>query len=286
MAASACRSSSLSFRILGPLEIECGGRRITPTAPKPRAVLALLLFRVNRVVPNSVLVEELWAANPPSTALNTLQTYIFQIRKLIADALGVKTAQVARDILITDTAGYILRGGCHQLDVCEFEDLMNRGRDALDNDDHVGAAELFQRALETWRGPIALDWQSGRAIQAHVARLEEQRLYALEQRLEACLALERHREMLSELASLVVEHHLHESLHAKYMIALYRAGRVSDALTVFRSLRQRMMDELGIEPSAALQALHRAMLSSDPGLASTPAPTPPAPPARVLASEP
>jgi DNA-binding SARP family transcriptional activator len=265
--------SDLTFRILGPLAIEYGGRSVSPTAPKPRAVLALLCFRANHVVPTSLLVDELWGARPPSTALNTLQTYIFQLRKLLATTLKTRTTLVSRHLLTTHSAGYTLHARPDQLDSAQFEELLDQGRTASAAGEHSAAAACFQRALDLWRGPIALECHSGRVSQAHVACLEEQRMYALEQRIEACLALHYHRELLGDLASLVVEHHLHESLHAKYMIALHRAGRPSDALAVFRALRQRMMDELGIEPSAHLQALHRALLSADssPALATPPA---------------
>src|SRR5436305_10837614 len=110
------RPSNLTFRILGPVAIECDGHSVSPTAPKPRAVLALLCFRANHVVPTSLLVEELWGARPPSTALNTLQTYIFQLRKTLARTLQVKTSSVAQHILATENSGYVLRLRPHQID--------------------------------------------------------------------------------------------------------------------------------------------------------------------------
>ncbi|WP_158605619.1 AfsR/SARP family transcriptional regulator [Amycolatopsis panacis] len=251
----------VKYRMLGPLRIDFCGQSAVPSAPKLRMLLTLLLFNANRPIATPVLLKELWGENPPASAMNTLQTYVFQLRKWLADSCGSTPDEVGRDLLVTDVDGYALRVRRGELDVHLFEEQALEGSRTLAAGEHAAAASLLRVALELWRGPIVTDFQPERGIQAHITRLEERHLYVLEQRIEADLNLNLHQELVSELASLVVEHRLHETLHAKLMIALHRSGRTSGALDVFRRLREEMVDQLGIEPSFRLQALHRAILS-------------------------
>jgi DNA-binding SARP family transcriptional activator len=259
----AVAEKNLRFELLGPLAMKNGGLDFTPKAPKLRATLATLLFNANRSVAASALTRELWQDEPPRTSQATLQTYVFKLRKLFRDALGVSTEYVSQELLLTHSGGYTLVVDVDRLDITEFERLVTAGSAALHAGDHARAAEELRRSLGLWRGPVIPDLHRGRQLRAHVARLEERRFYALTMRLEADLCLGRHREMVSELASVVVENPLHESVHAMFMTALHRAGRTSEALDVFMRFRGRMSQELGMEPSTRMQSLHLGVLRND-----------------------
>jgi DNA-binding SARP family transcriptional activator len=260
--------SELRFELLGPLVIRHGNRDVAPSAPKLRLILATLLFNANKPVGASALVSELWSDDAPRTAHATLQTYMFKLRRLFRVVLGLSVEHVTQEILQTCSGGYTLRVDPGQLDVTEFEQLVTSGSTAMHAGDHERAADNLRRALALWRGNVVHPGQWGTQLRAQVARLEERRFYAHTTRIDADLCLGRHRETISELASLVVEHPLHESAHAMLMIALYRAGRTSAALEVYMRFRHRMLHELGIEPSERIQALHMALLSTAPILAN------------------
>ncbi|EME57659.1 SARP family pathway specific regulatory protein [Amycolatopsis decaplanina DSM 44594] len=232
-----------------------------PTAPKLRALLTLFLLNVNKPLSIGAMVKELWGVRPPVSAVNTLQTYVFQLRRWMAEVAGVEQGLIAKKILITDGEGYLFRLGQEMLDLQRFEDRARAGARELGLGNNAEAAALLRAALDLWRGSIALEFQPGQGIQARIVQLEENRLYVLEQRIDADLRLGRHRELVGELASLIVEHSLHESLHSKLMIAFHRCGRTADALNVFRDFRERIIQELGIEPSPEFQSLHQAVLS-------------------------
>jgi SARP family transcriptional regulator, regulator of embCAB operon len=254
------------FELLGPLVMKHGDVDFAPNAPKLRATLATLLFNANRSVAASALTRELWKDEPPRSAQATLQTYVFKLRKLFRAALGVSTEYVNQELLLTHSGGYTLRVHADQLDITEFERLVVAGSAELNAGDYEKAAQNLRQSLGLWRGPVISDLQWGTQLRAHVARLEERRFYAHTMRIEADLCLGRHREMISELASVVVEHPLHESAHTMFMTALHRAGRTAAALEVFMRFRRRMLQELGIEPSARIQSLHMALLRNDPML--------------------
>jgi DNA-binding SARP family transcriptional activator len=253
----------IRFELLGPLVMKHGDVDFAPNAPKLRATLATLLFNANRSVAASALTRELWSDEPPRSAQATLQTYVFKLRKLFRSALDVSTEYVNQELLLTHSGGYTLLVDADQLDITEFERLVVTGSHDLHEGDYDKAATDLRRALALWRGPVIPDLQWGTQLRAHVARLEERRFYAHTMRIEADLCLGRHREMISELASVVVEHPLHESAHVMLMTALHRAGRTAAALEVFMRFRRRMLQELGIEPSARIQSLHMALLKND-----------------------
>ncbi|MFF5011295.1 BTAD domain-containing putative transcriptional regulator [Streptomyces phaeochromogenes] len=256
----------MDIDVLGPLGVRVGGVAVMPTAPKPRKVLALLALHVDRVVPVGLLVEELWGERPPRSARTTVQTYILQLRELIGaaleqDAQGVEGVS-AKDVLVTAPGGYVLRGGGGVSDVVEFERLAGMGYRAMDGEDFAGAARLLREALVLWSGSALADVRVGSPLEMEVRRLEETRLCALYQRIEADLRLGRHRELLGELTVLVSRYRTHENLHGQFMLALFRSGRRGEALSVYQRLRQALVSDLGLEPSPELRRLQQAILKT------------------------
>jgi DNA-binding SARP family transcriptional activator/glutamine cyclotransferase len=242
----------MKFLILGPLEVVEGGREIAVAGSKPRALLAVLLLHANEVVSRDRLVDELWGDAPPETAATALQVHVSQLRK----ALG-------RETIVTRAPGYVIRVGPGDLDAERFESLLE---DAHGQEAAV-AAETLRQALGLWRGPALADLGDTLA-RSERALLEERRLAALEQRIEAELALGRHAQLVPELEGLVREHPLRERLRGQLMLALYRCGRQADALEVYRSGRRLLDEELGLKPDDELQRLERAILNHDPSLES------------------
>ncbi|MFD7868724.1 BTAD domain-containing putative transcriptional regulator [Streptomyces sp. NPDC059783] len=251
---------------LGALEVRENGVSITPTAPKPRQVLALLALHADQVVPVSVLVEELWGSKPPRSARTTLQTYVLQVRDLIAVALlkdpPDRPARTSKEVLVTAPGGYMLVSGDGVSDVREFDRLAGIGYRAMDAGDFPRAAETLRQALDLWTGEPFSGVQAGAQLGMEVKRLEETRLCALDQRIDADLRLGRHRELLAELTVLVSRYRTHENLHAQFMIALHRSGRRGEALGLYRRLRNTLVHELGIEPSARLARLQKSLLAT------------------------
>ncbi|MER7741818.1 AfsR/SARP family transcriptional regulator [Streptomyces sp. NPDC096538] len=268
----------MDIGILGSLAVRERGVSITPTAPKPRQVLALLALHADQVVTVGTLTEELWGAAPPRSARPTLQTYILQLREHIACALrqgggGGEGQCCAKDVLLTVPGGYLLKGGQGTSDLRDFERLAGLGYRAMDAEDYAGAAARLSEALELWTGPALADVHAGVHLETEVRRLEESRLCALDQRIEADLRLGRHRELLAELTVLVSRYPTHESLCGQYMLALHRSGRRGEALNAYQQLRARLVRNLGLEPSAALAKLQRCVLMSGPAGAPAPAGT-------------
>jgi DNA-binding SARP family transcriptional activator len=245
----------LVFSILGPLMIRSCGREITPTAPKVRQMISLLLVRRNQVVQVSEIIDELWANNPPPSAMTTLQTYIYKLRKDVLEPSGL--AQ-----LVTQPSGYLLEVADDTVDASSFERLTAEGRQALGRNDFRHAADLLSRALAHWRGQALTGVRAGEILSGHVIRLEEIRLRALEMRIDAEMRLGRHQDLIGELKQLALTYPLHEGFHRDLMTALELSGRRFDALDVFRQLRTTLINELGLEPSAQLQELHQGLLST------------------------
>ncbi|MFE9767983.1 BTAD domain-containing putative transcriptional regulator [Streptomyces sp. NPDC005808] len=263
----------MDIEVLGTLAVREHGVSVTPTAPKPRQVLALLALHADQVVPVSALIEELWAGAPPRSARTTLQTYVLQLRALIATALeqaaadgdeGAVGRRTAKDVLVTLPGGYLLDSGGGTSDVREFDRIAGTGYRAMDAGDFPGAARLLREALSLWSGPAFADVQGGIQLDMETQRLEETRLCALDQRIEADLRIGRHRELLAELTVLASRYRTHENLHGQFMLALHRSGRRSEALDVFQRLRATLVRELGLEPSAVLRRLQRSILMASP----------------------
>ncbi|MEU2336714.1 AfsR/SARP family transcriptional regulator [Streptomyces sp. NPDC013172] len=277
----------MDIGLLGALDVTENGISIAPTAPKPRQVLALLALRADQVVPVATLIEELWAGTPPRSARTTLQTYVLQLREHIATALrrnaGAEGADArsAKDVLVTLPGGYLLATGGGRSDIREFERLCELGCRAMDDEDFPGASRVLRQALDLWSGPPFADVSTGAQLAVEARRLEESRLCALDQRIEADLRLGRHRELLAELTVLTSRYRTHENLHAQFMLALYRSGRRGEALGVYQQLRTLLVRDLGLEPSARLRRLQQSILAAaadHPGTALPPddlsAPTP------------
>lgn len=263
--------TALQINVLGPLSVFVSEMDMTPTAPKPRRVLALLAICANRVVRNEQIIEELWENSPPTSVTTTLQTYVYQLRKHLQRALGPQPGATdpATSELRTFAGGYMLSLAPEALDSLRFEQLVAQGRAALESGRTEAAARILREALALWRGPALVDVTPGPILQVEVLRLEEMSKSALELRIEADLLLGRHHELLSELVGLSARQPTHEGFQAKLMLALYRAGRRSEALGVYQGARKALVAELGVDPSGDLQRLHRAILEGDPSLSDS-----------------
>ncbi|GGZ81851.1 BTAD domain-containing putative transcriptional regulator [Streptomyces echinoruber] len=260
------------IRLLGPLRARIGDVSVVPSAAKPRQLLALLAVHVGRIVTIDSLLAELWEEEPPRSAATTLQTYVLQLRRRIAAAVGDGAGVSAKELLATEHGGYRLSLPAESVDVLRARDLIARGQQALAAGEDATGSALLGQALKLWDGPTLVDVPAGPRLRIERMSLEESRLGAVELRIGADLRLGRHHRLLGELTALTAEQPLHEALHAHYMVALYRAGRAGQALEVFRRLRATLIDELGLEPSPPVQRLHQAILASHPDLDPAAAP--------------
>ena len=246
--------------MLGPLEAVHDGTQVPLGSRKQRALLAILLLRANEVVAPDALIDELWGERPPPSAAHTLQVYVSRLRSAFRQGGGDD------GILVTRPAGYLLRVGFGELDLHRFEHLAEEGRRALASDSPERAAERLREALALWRGDPLADLAFEPFARIDVERLEELRLAALEDRIDADLALGRHTALVPETERLVAQYPLRERLRGQRMLALYRAGRQADALTAYRETRDYLVGELGLEPRKELRALEQAMLRQDESL--------------------
>jgi DNA-binding SARP family transcriptional activator len=265
----------MDYRILGPLEALEGERRLPLGGGRQRSVLALLLLHGNEALTRDVIIDQLWGDEPPATAAKVLQNCISALRKELPG--GSET-------LRTVGGAYALALGPDELDRDRFERLLAEGRAALAQDKHAEAAEQLREALGLWRGSPLSDFSYEPFAREEITRLEELHVAAVEDRIDADLALGRHDEVTPELEALATRHPLRERLRRQLMLALYRAGRQAEALEAYRAARRTMQAELGLEPGRAMQDLERAILAQDPAL-DGPAPRPAAaasgPPAGV-----
>ena len=251
-------ANGLEFLLLGPLEVRRDGVRVELGPPKQRAVLALLLLHANRVVPTHRLIDELWGETPPDTARAALQGYVAGLRK----ALGNGHATLS-----TKSPGYVLEVGPGALDLDRFEKLR---AEAKTTSDPARKAALLHDALALWRDTPLSEFDGEPFAAAASDQLEGRRLAALEERIDADLALGRHAEVVSELDALIAEHCYREHFRAQLMLALYRSGRQADALAAYRAAREAFASGLGLEPGPELRALERAVLEQDPSLDAPP----------------
>jgi len=253
------------FKLLGAFEVTSGtdgalsaSRNVTPRAPKVRSVLALLLLQANQVVHVDTIIEELWGPNPPRSAVTIVQTYIYHLRKVFA---AEKLDPPGKSLLATRSPGYLLHAEPEQMDAEIFERLVQEGRDLKEKDRPRQAAATLSRALGMWTGPALADVPQGRLLQAHAVHLEELRINALELRIQADMALGKHRELIAELRSLTCAHPFHEWFHGQLISVLSRSGRRGEALQAYQSLRALLSEELGVDPSPGLQRLQRHVLA-------------------------
>jgi YVTN family beta-propeller protein len=250
----------MEFRILGSLEVLVDGRQVPLGGARQRAVLTILLLHRGEVVSVDRVVDELWGERPPDTAVKTVQVYVSRLRKALGDG-----------VLVTRGGGYALELGADVVDADSFQRLSDEGRKALDGGDARGAHERLRAALQLWRGPPLADVAYEPFAQNEVARLEELRLVALENRCEADLALGRHAALIPELEGLVSEHPTRERLREELMLALYRSGRQVDALECYRDAQWTLAEDLGLEPGSRLQQLEHSILAHDPSIEAPPA---------------
>jgi predicted ATPase/DNA-binding SARP family transcriptional activator len=251
----------IEFRVLGALTAVADGCTLALGAPKQRAVLAELLLARGALVSRDELVDAVWGETAPDSASTSLQVYVHGLRK----ALG-------GDRIETHGNGYRLRLEPGELDLERFERLVEHGRRALDAGDAVAAANDLSAALAFWTGHPLADL-ADQPVAQRAARIDEQRLHALELRNDAELALGRHEQILAELDALVRENPYRERFREQQILALYRGGRQKDALDAYRELREMLVEELGVEPGPTLRELERAVLRQDPALAVPAGPT-------------
>ncbi len=248
-----CREEMhVEFRVLGPLELRLGGEVVPLRGQRLRTLLADLLVHLGEVVPRDRLVEDLWPNGAPKGAEHAIETHVSKLRTVLGGA-----ATVARC-----PPGYVLEVEPGAVDSVRFEQLLEQAREA----EPARAAGRAADALALWRGPAYADVAYDSFAQAEIARLEELRLEAEEERVEAELALGRSSESIGELEALVAAAPSRERRHGQLMLALYRTSRQADALEAFRSARDHLLDELGIEPSPELRELERRILQQDPEL--------------------
>lgn len=242
------------FLVLGPVEASGEQGPLPLGGRKQRLVLAHLIVRANQVVPTDVLIDEVWDEEPPDSARSTLQGYVSRLRRAIGS-----------DRIEGHASAYVLHASAGEVDAREFEDLVAEGRGSVDADPEEAAGKLAE-ALAIWRGPAFADLADERSLQGEIARLSELRLLAAEDRISAELALGRHAVLVGELESLTVADPLRERLWGLRMLALYRSGRQADALAAYRDARGVLAEQLGIDPSRALQRLNERILAQDPAL--------------------
>ena len=252
-------------RVLGPVEV-VGGDGVVLLAAKQTRLFAALLVADGRACGRDELVEAVWTGLQPASARNLLQVYVSQLRKELP----------AEAAILTRPGGYALKLDPRLLDAARFERLLAEGARARQEGNPALARSLVDRALGLWRGPAYGELRYDEFARGEAERLEELRMLAVEEHLEAGLALGRHAALLPELQRLVGEHPFRERLQAQAMLALYRCGRQQEALDLYSATRARLVDELGLEPGGELRELQRRMLQQEPGLHVAPAEDAPA----------
>jgi DNA-binding SARP family transcriptional activator/predicted ATPase len=258
---------TVQFRILGPLEVRDGQRRVQLGRPKQRALLAVLLVHANQVVALDRLIEELWGEQQPAQASASLQAYVSNLRRALEPGRPPRTPP---RVLVTQPPGYRLLVAPADLDAARFVTMAEEGHRLLEDGRPGPAAQVLREALGLWRGPALADVADEPFARAEGQRLEELRIAALEDRLAAELALGGHAAAAAELGELVGRYPFRERLHGLLMVALYRSGRQAEALQAFRSARDVLAEELGIDPSPWLRELEGDILRQAPALDWTP----------------
>ena len=247
--------TDLRFRLLGPLEVLRDGEPVVLGGERQRALLALLLLHANELVTTDRLAEQLFGSDASDASVRAVRMAVSRLRRLLDD-----------DTLVTRPGGYLVQVEPGQLDVADFESLVAEGRAALETGEPEAASASFRAALALFRGPPLTDLGPVEFIEPEVRRLEDLRLSALMDRIDADLARGGGPELVPELEALAQAHPYQERLRAQLMLALYRSGRQADSLEVYRRTRELLAGELGLEPSRALQELERAVLQQDPAL--------------------
>ncbi|MGZ6639190.1 MAG: AfsR/SARP family transcriptional regulator, partial [Solirubrobacteraceae bacterium] len=247
----------LEIRLLGPFEVDAGGRPAQVSGSKRRGLLALLALHSGRVVDVAELIDVLWGEGLPAAPRNAVQHHVARLRA----ALGPES-------IIASAEGYALHGA--SVDALRFEELLREARFALREGDIRAGADSVSRALEMWRGPPLHGLTDLPRFSAEARRLQALGVDALEEQFEAALALGEHREIVSALHTALEENPVRERLWGQLMLALYRSGRQADALETFHQARRRLVDETGLEPGPELRWLEAAILAQDPAIAAMP----------------
>jgi DNA-binding SARP family transcriptional activator len=251
-------SSEMHVGLLGPLEVELSGEHIQFEGMKQRRLFVLLALRAPEAVSADELLDALWGDSPPAGPVQALQKQISRLRRRLGDGSLVRHRP----------AGYALQIEPEAVDLRRFEDLLDRGRFALGREDPQRAAADLREALALWRGEALADHRFDEFAQREIARLEDLRVQAIEERMAAELACGHDADVVGELSTLVAEHPLRERLRGQLMLALYRTGRQAEALETMRTGRRLLVEELGIEPGPELRRLERMILAHDPGLSA------------------
>lgn len=245
----------MKFAVLGTVEVTVDGVQVELGGVRQRAILGYLVLHANTVVPTSRILHALWPGTPPPTA-----------RKMVQNAVSALRRVLSKPVLRTELPGYQLTVDPGDIDLLEFRRLTREGRAAIAEGDQGRGADLLRTGLELWRGHAFADLVETGMRWPETAAVEDERLTALEDRLDAELACGRHREITSELEVLTATDPPRERLCQQFMVALYRSGRQADALRVYRRTRAALADGLGLEPGRELQELQRQIL----GTATTP----------------
>jgi DNA-binding SARP family transcriptional activator len=253
----------LKYGVLGPLEVRDGERTIDLGSRKQRAVLALLLIHARRVVSVDALIDGLWGEAPPATAQGTLQAYISNLRKILEPE---RSRGEAPAVVVSQPPGYMIDVPEEDLDASLYESLAARGSALSGEGRFEKALKVLDDALALWRGPAYGDFTFEPFAREEIARLEELLMNVVENKVEAELALGRHRMLIGELRRWVEKEPLRERLRADLAIALYRDARQAEALATLREGREYLADELGIDPGPQLRDLEERMLNQDPAL--------------------
>src|SRR5579864_6258754 len=243
------------FQVLGPFEAHVDGRAVPLGAPRQRLLLAALLANANAVVSTDRLIDIVWGDGPPTTALSTLQKYVYRLRGSLGDRI------------LTRPPGYVLRLDDGESDASRFESLVAGAARRATTGEVDEALGAFDAALALWRGPAWAEFADFDFARVEVARLEGLKAAAIEDRTEVILAAGRHTEAVGELQGITVAYPLRERPRAQLMLALYRAGRHADALRAYDAYRRYLGEEVGLEPSASLAQLADAIVLQKPELA-------------------
>ena len=252
----------MDFRILGPLEVLHEGRKVALVGSKQRALLTLLLLHANETLSTDRLVDELWGERPPANAAKTVQMQVSRLRKALAAGSGNSSVGP----VVTRERGYELTLDPDRLDSQCFERLVAEGRSELVGGNPERAVAVLEEALSLWRGAPLAEVAYEPFAQRERSRLEDLRVAAWEQLIEAKLGLGRHAEVVTQLEALIGDHPYRERLRAQLMLALYRSDRQADALQAYQDARRTLVEELGVEPGERLRELERAILAQDPEL--------------------
>ncbi|MFF4156683.1 BTAD domain-containing putative transcriptional regulator [Streptomyces sp. NPDC001678] len=249
----------LQFKVLGPLQIKHNGRELpAPRGPKVRQLLSLLVLQPGSVVSHGPLVDELWGKEPPKTALSTVRTHIYHLRRILKQEIG---SGLPTELIDTWPAGYVLRARPEQVDAEIFHRLARQGEALMNTGDLPEGTRVLSRALDLWSGDVLTDVGCGPVLTQHVQHLQEVYMRVLQRRIGADMQLGQHGQLAAELKSLVTRHPLNEWLHGQLITALYRCGRRGDALRAYQELRGILQEELGLDPSPTLQKMQRLILA-------------------------